>query len=162
MCLLQALKLSCGTVIRQNDGSQDELVRLYNELLSDNTPGITYANFSRYLEEQDGDTEDYMCDTAQHVSSEREGGRLNESFAIDTPLESLGTSPRLLSTGEVAAVSPALSNLITAVLLQKLRLSMIWRGTCAMTMQRQRKVFLHLFIVREEVGRPLRVRQEVL
>jgi hypothetical protein len=49
---MQALKLSCGTVIRQSDGSQDELVRLYNDLVSDHAQGITYSNFSRYLEEQ--------------------------------------------------------------------------------------------------------------
>ena len=47
--------MSCGTVIKQNDGSQDELVRLYNSLVSEHAPGITYSNFKRYLEEQDSE-----------------------------------------------------------------------------------------------------------
>lgn len=54
----KVLRLPGGAVIRQHDGSQDELVRLYNELVSDNNQGITYSNFSRYLEEHDEDSDE--------------------------------------------------------------------------------------------------------
>lgn len=109
------MKLSCGTVIRQNDGSQDELVRLYNELVSDNTLGINYSNFSRYLdgqeEEDEGEGADYddnddgygndyyndnvADDDNDNDEEEEDNGdedvidRRNVSFSLDAPLEKL-------------------------------------------------------------------------
>ena len=98
------MKLSCGTVIRQNDGSQDELVRLYNELVSDNAPGINYSNFSRYLEEHedgdefendDDDDNGYGngYDDATAHDTQEDGGNVNDqrnvSFSLDVPLEKL-------------------------------------------------------------------------
>ena len=74
-------------MIRQSDGSQDELVRLYNELVCDNSPGITYTNFSSYLHQSMEQDEDDVVGV--RGDDDRDRDTRNESFPMDAPLDQL-------------------------------------------------------------------------
>ena len=61
-------------------------MRLYNELVSDNAAGITYTNFSRYLEEHDDDE----VDVDDNDDDYDEANVQNVSFSMDELLDKLG------------------------------------------------------------------------